>query len=101
MVSCVLYPTIFAKNVIRHTTHITHLNVFILPRQYIIFIFSTRAMLLLIDCKYKILGKQPHYQKLVSTPDEKPLKQSNGHALDIQDKTLKVKFKISLPPRPL
>ena len=48
-------------------------------------------MLLLIDCKYKILSRQPHYQKLVSTPDEKPLKQSsNGHVTDVQDKTPKV-----------
>ncbi|CAB4018470.1 Hypothetical predicted protein, partial [Paramuricea clavata] len=54
---------------------------------------STRAMLLLIDCKYKILSRQPHYQKLISVPDEKPAKQSNGNAADVQIKELKPKVK--------
>lgn len=53
--------------------------------------FSTRAMLLLIDCKYKVLSKQPHYQKLLSVPDEKPSKQSNGNAVDVEIKELKPK----------
>ncbi|XP_028412726.1 amino acid transporter AVT3A-like [Dendronephthya gigantea] len=54
---------------------------------------STRAMLLLIDCKYKILGKQPYnYQKLASEPDEKPAKQSNGNVVDVEVKELKPKI---------
>ena len=57
--------------------------------------FSTRAMLLLIECKYKILSKQSHYQKLVSVPDEKPSKQSNGNAVDVEIRELKSKVTIS------
>jgi hypothetical protein len=55
-------------------------------------------MLLLIDCKYKILSRQPHYQKLISVPDEKPAKQSNGNAADVQIKELKPKVKPKVIP---
>ena len=45
-------------------------------------------MLLLINCKYKILSEQPRYQKLVSVSDDKPSKQSNGNTVDIEVKGL-------------
>lgn len=48
-------------------------------------------MLLLIDCKYKILSKQPTYQKLFPVPDEKPPKQINGNTVDMEDKVMKPK----------
>ena len=60
--------------------------------------FSTRAMLLLIDCKYKILSRPPHYQKLISVPDEKPSKQSNGNAVDVEVKELKPKVTLKFIP---
>lgn len=54
-------------------------------------------MLLLIDCKYKILSKQPYnYQKLISVPEEKPAKQCNGNFVDVEVKDLKPKVKNTL-----
>lgn len=52
---------------------------------------STQAMLLLIDCKYKIIMKHAQYEKLLPVPDEKPAIKSNENSPDKEDKQLKQK----------
>ena len=47
-------------------------------------------MLLLVDCKYKILHQEPSYQKLVSVNNEELIKQKNKTDEDVETRSVKV-----------